>query len=47
MSPVIIESRDGKEAWRVNWADLYTSFQVNSQLNASYDLSLTLTYVNC
>lgn len=46
MSPVIIESRDGKEAWRVNWADLYTSFQVNSQLNASYDLSLTLTYTD-
>ncbi|MBB1086367.1 phage tail protein [Limosilactobacillus fastidiosus] len=41
---VLIQSRDSDEVYRVNFADLYSSFQVNYQLNSNYEISFTLTY---
>lgn len=41
---VLIQARDSNDVYRVNYADLYDSFEVNYQLNANYEVSLTLTY---
>lgn len=42
---VLIQARDSNDVYRVNYADLYDSFEVNYQLNANYEVSLTLTYI--
>ena len=41
---VLIQARDSNDVYRVNYADLYDSFEVNYQLNSNYEVSLTLTY---
>ena len=41
---VLIQARDAKEAYRINYADLRDSFEVNYQLNSNYEISFTLTY---
>lgn len=41
---VLIQARDSKELYRVNYADLYSSFEFNYQLNTNYEVSFTLTY---
>ena len=41
---VLIQSRDSNDVYSVNYDDLYDSFEVNYQLNANYEVSLTLTY---
>lgn len=40
---VFIESKDTKQAYRINWQDLYDSFKKNYQLNSNYEISFTLT----
>ncbi len=41
---VLIQARDSKEAYRINYADLQSTFEVNMQLNSNYEVSFTLTY---
>ena len=41
---VLIQARDSNNVYRVSYADLYDSFEVNYQLNANYEVSITLTY---
>lgn len=41
---VLIQARDSNDVYRVSYADLYSSFEVNYQLNSNYEVSLTLTY---
>lgn len=41
---VLIQARDAKEAYRINYADLRDSFEINYQLNSNYEISFTLTY---
>lgn len=40
---VLIESKDTKQAYKINWQDLYDSFKKNYQLNSNYEISFTLT----
>lgn len=40
---VFIETKDTKQAYRINWQDLHDSFKKNYQLNSNYEISLTLT----
>lgn len=44
MTFIAIGDREDKQRWRVNWADLYSTFNVNYQLNSNYEISFTLTY---
>ena len=41
---VLIESKDTKQAYRINWQDLHDSFKKNYQLNSNYEISFTLTH---
>lgn len=41
---VMIQARDSDKAYRVSYSDLYDSFEVNYQINTSYEISFTLTY---
>ena len=40
---VFIETKDAKQAYRINWQDLHDSFKKNYQLNSNYEISFTLT----
>lgn len=40
---VFIETKDTKQAYRINWQDLHDSFKKNYQLNSNYEISFTLT----
>lgn len=43
-TPIYIESKDTKRAFRVDWNDLNASFKRNNQVNSNYEISFTLTY---
>ena len=40
---VFIETKDTKQAYRINWQDLFDSFKKSYQLNSNYEISFTLT----
>lgn len=43
---VLIQAKDSKEAYRINYADLRDSFETNFQLNSNYEVTFTLTYID-
>lgn len=42
---VIVQARDSDRGYRVNYADLVDSFDINLQISNNYEISFTMTYV--
>lgn len=42
---VIVQARDSDRGYRVNYADLVDSFDINLQISNNYEISFTMTYI--